>query len=186
MNPLRYTKKRGKADYPVFKGVDMMAQQTVDATKQAAADNNLVGGAVADPAALKGIIDDLAAKINNNANDAASKAPTTAAWIAPTLQNGWVNIGTPYGDVGYYKDDLGIVHLRGAIKSGIVQDAAVIFNLPAGFRPSKQTIHSTIGSNATTGTASVRVDIRPAGTVELYAVSNNFVSFDGLTFRAEQ
>lgn len=41
-----------------------MTQRAVDATKQAAADNNLTGGAVSDPEALQAVIDDHATVIN--------------------------------------------------------------------------------------------------------------------------
>jgi len=54
------------------------------------------------------------------------------AWITPTLLNSWVNFGGGYSTVGYYKDSLGIVHVKGIVKSGT---AVGIFVLPAGYRP---------------------------------------------------
>lgn len=37
-------------------------------------------------------------------------------WQTPTFQNGWVNYDTTYNPAGYFKDSLGIVHLRGLVK----------------------------------------------------------------------
>src|SRR5713226_8961848 len=43
------------------------------------------------------------------------------AWTAPTLGNSWVDIGgATEAPSGYYKDLLGIVHIRGEIKNGTI------------------------------------------------------------------
>lgn len=54
-------------------------------------------------------------------------------WIAPTLLNSWVNYGNPYTPVGYMKDAMGFVHIKGFVKSGA--SGASVFTLPAGYRP---------------------------------------------------
>lgn len=55
------------------------------------------------------------------------------SWIAPTLLNSWVNYGNPYTPVGYMKDAMGFVHIKGFVKSGA--SGSAVFNLPAGYRP---------------------------------------------------
>ena len=52
---------------------------------------------------------------------------------APTLLNNWIDYGGGFHACGYYKDEFGIVHLTGIVKSGTA--ASVIFALPVGFRP---------------------------------------------------
>lgn len=66
-------------------------------------------------------------------------APDTS-WNTLTLQNSWVTYDATYGPCQYYKDALGIVHLRGLIKNGTTSTGTVIGNLPSGYRPSKNTI----------------------------------------------
>lgn len=56
------------------------------------------------------------------------------AWQAPSLLNSWANYGIGHNPAGYFKDTLGIVHLRGLVKDGTVGQA--IFTLPTGYRPS--------------------------------------------------
>ncbi|USN14418.1 hypothetical protein DONNERLITTCHEN_00170 [Janthinobacterium phage vB_JliS-Donnerlittchen] len=99
------------------------------------------------------------------------------AWTAPTLTNSWINNGSGYNSVGFYKDSFGVVHLRGLIKSGSMQASA--FTLPAGYRPPAREFFGTV-SNALFG--SVFVD--PDGTVVPWSGSNTWFSLDGLTFRA--
>lgn len=99
------------------------------------------------------------------------------AWTAPTLTNSWINSGSGYNSVGFYKDSFGVVHLRGLIKSGSMQASA--FTLPAGYRPPAREFFGTV-SNALFG--SVFVD--PDGTVVPWSGSNTWFSLDGLTFRA--
>lgn len=99
------------------------------------------------------------------------------AWTAPTLANSWINNGSGYNSVGFYKDRFGVVHLRGLIKSGSMQARA--FTLPAGYRPPAREFFGTV-SNALFG--SVFVD--PDGTVVPWSGSNTWFSLDGLTFRA--
>lgn len=59
-----------------------------------------------------------------------------SAWAVPALLNGWV----PFGVAGYinprYRKINGIVYVQGLAKSGATAPGTVIFNLPAGFRPS--------------------------------------------------
>jgi hypothetical protein len=110
-----------------------------------------------------------------------SSAPTTATWIAPTLLNGWVNFGESQAIVGYYKDDLGMVHLKGFIKSGTAASGTVIFHLPGGYRPFEIMTYST-GSNGAYG----QIYVKDNGDVVFDVGSNVFFSLNIPAFRAEQ
>jgi hypothetical protein len=96
------------------------------------------------------------------------------------FENSWVDY-TPTADVnptGFYKDKDGVVHLRGAAKSGTVGQR--IFRLPLGMRPFKLLVFNVI-SNAAVGQLNIEAD----GTVALASGSNVFLSFEGITFFAE-
>lgn len=56
---------------------------------------------------------------------------------AVAFSNGWVNFGSTYATAAFKKDALGIVRLKGLVKSGTAQ---VIFPVPAGYRPAQDTI----------------------------------------------
>ena len=101
----------------------------------------------------------------------------SATWIAPTLTNAWVSYGAS-NTPGYYKDDDGVVHLRGLLKSGTI--ASSMFTLPIGYRPAKNIIRNTV-SNAASG----RLDITSAGLVIPQTGSNVWVSVDSVAFTAE-
>lgn len=53
-------------------------------------------------------------------------------WIAPTLTNSWVNLGSSNTAAGYRKR-FGMTEIRGTIASGTLTAAA--FTLPVGYRP---------------------------------------------------
>jgi hypothetical protein len=61
---------------------------------------------------------------------------TLPAVLAPTLSNGWANVGGTRVAAGYYKDAFGIVRLQGSISNpGSPATPGVICILPAGYRP---------------------------------------------------
>ena len=68
------------------------------------------------------------------------------AYIAPTLNSGYTNFGSGDTTVGYMKDTLGFVHLKGTFNCPSVQGTA--FTLPAGYRPSQNQFGAAI-SNVT-------------------------------------
>ena len=95
----------------------------------------------------------------------------------PSFQNSWVNDDPASASGAFYKDPLGIVHLKGVLKSGTNGD---IFFLPVGYRPSKNLI---------------QVIWRAGGTGQLLVYGGGGVvvgsgtgalSLDGVTFRAGQ
>lgn len=105
---------------------------------------------------------------------------------APQFANGWVNYSgntPPFNTSNYYplqftKTTLGLVLLRGVIKSGTVN--AVIFTLPAGFRPGL-TINFPCVSNNVFGLITVSYN----GTVTILG-SNVYTDFGTISFVAEQ
>ena len=97
----------------------------------------------------------------------------------PAFENSWANISTDRL-AAFYKDPQGRVHLKGLIHAGSVGFTA--FTLPAGYRPADQKIFAVI-SNGALG----RVDVSNLGFVQIITPStNNYVSLDGISFRAEQ
>jgi transcription termination factor Rho len=103
--------------------------------------------------------------------------PTEQAFIAPTLLNSWTNFGGGYNTAGYYKDQLGFVHLKGMLTGGVLNTAA--FTLPVGFRPAARNIYPAM-ANFLFAVAFVDTN----GDVNLFQGSNAFFSIDGITFKA--
>lgn len=99
------------------------------------------------------------------------------SFTAPTFLNSWVDFGGAFNTAGYYKDPFGIVHLRGLVKSGVVNTP--IFNLPAGYRPTATEVFVTDSNSA-----HAQVTVSAAGNVTLAFGSNVYASLDGMTFKA--
>jgi len=127
---------------------------------------------------------DIAGKLNVDGTLTATCGIVGEAWInVAAFSNSWVAFGGTYAPPGYWKDALGIVHLRGMIKSGTVNTTA--FTLPTGYKPQYAIVRSQVASNGTTEAAS-RVDVAADGTVipRVPAGYNSYVSLDGISFRA--
>jgi hypothetical protein len=100
-------------------------------------------------------------------------------WQTPTLENGWVPFATGYNPPGYFKDSMGIVHLRGLVRSGKIGFS--IFTLPIGYRPEFQNIFAA----STAPDVYARLDVLTDGRVFPQTGSaNSWLSLDGITFRA--
>lgn len=94
---------------------------------------------------------------------------STSQWITPTLLNGWTNYNVDFSAIGYHKDTLGYIHLKGVVAAG--GGNAAIFKLPAGYRPSKTQPHIiAVNTNGTTD-ATGRININPNGDV-VYLLTN--------------
>ncbi|CAJ0899785.1 hypothetical protein R6138_04373 [Ralstonia thomasii] len=102
--------------------------------------------------------------------------PVLEQWNAPTLTNTWANLAG-FNPAGYWKDPLGIVHLRGVIASGTINTAA--FTLPAGYRPANTERFVAISNDAIG-----RLEVSSAGIVTPVIGSNVYFALDGMTFRA--
>ncbi|MBD1925764.1 hypothetical protein H6F74_05635 [Trichocoleus sp. FACHB-90] len=101
--------------------------------------------------------------------------PALEDWRLATLSNGWINVGGVFAPTAYYKDPLGIVHLRGLVSSG----TGIIFTLPVGYRPTGyRLIFPVLALNAI-----ARIDVLLNGSVNFVTGTNSNVSLDGITFR---
>lgn len=103
---------------------------------------------------------------------------TQEGWQTPTLLNGWAHLGGPWNPPGYFKDSVGIVHLRGVFQRGNGQS---IFVLPVGYRPACRELQIGVGADSWMA----RIEVWTDGTVYMYwGGSNTWLSIDGISFRA--
>jgi S-layer family protein len=100
----------------------------------------------------------------------------------PPFQNGWGNSGG-FGRAGFFKDALGIVHLKGTL-SGPGNGTA--FTLPEGYRPAEALFLPVAGTTGGPAIAAYLV-IQPEPDGRLQPVGAGFVAcdvgLDGLSFR---
>lgn len=101
--------------------------------------------------------------------------------IAPSFLNGWLNYGSGYQNVGFYKGKDGRVYLQGTAKSGSMGYA--MFQLPStgGYRPSSRRY---MRGNGPSGL--IRIDVDANGYVFVmpdYVATNALVSLEGISFR---
>ncbi|SCW43819.1 hypothetical protein SAMN04487970_100736 [Paenibacillus tianmuensis] len=138
---------------------------------------------------IKSVVDTLAAGQSDMAARVGALEITRAQrvqsqWIKPTLLNGWVNYGDgAYTDAGYFKDELGIIHIRGLVKNG--QLNASIFMLPLGYRPARAMVIPV----ATDGNGQLilgRLTIDFNGSVYHTLGGTGWFSLDGISFLAER
>jgi hypothetical protein len=109
--------------------------------------------------------------------------------LSPLCAGGWAYFGSPYNTPAYYKDPLGIVHLKGLVQwtasfnLGIGCDFSSFFQLPAGYRPAANVIAPTLKNDALG-----RVDVDADGWVTLCTSSEvtngDWYLLDGINFRA--
>lgn len=104
------------------------------------------------------------------------------AWQNAALTNGWVHYGGNYSTAQYFKDSLGIVHLRGLIKGGNsfgYENDGLVFTLPEGYRPANRQLH-VISTNPN---AYGRVDVERDGRVVCPSGNNGWICLDSISFR---
>jgi hypothetical protein len=122
--------------------------------------------------AVKAAVDDNATRL--------STLETLPALVAPTLLGGWSDVAGAFARTGYFKDGMGIVHLRGMVRrtSGT---QTVVFNLPAGYRPSAALQFPTRCGNDTICYFHVNAngDVDFGGPA---AGASSSVTFSGITF----
>ena len=108
-------------------------------------------------------------------------------WQTPALQNGWAPYANSYNPPSYFKDSMGIVHLRGMVRGGTLRNT--IFTLPAGYRPINRELFLVASAMpsaaATNGSGFGRVDVANDGQIIAWEGNNDWLSLDGITFRAE-
>jgi len=107
--------------------------------------------------------------------------------IPATFASGWANYGGGFAPCDFWKDQFGMVHIRGLVtKSGGVPAAGnTIMTLPEGYRPRAPLLFSVIsGEPGGIG----RVDVNPDGNV-LWMVGQttetDFTSLSGISFRVD-
>jgi hypothetical protein len=104
----------------------------------------------------------------------------------------WANYGGNYAHVAFYKDPLGVVHLKGtAICTEISGNCGagafqLIFTLPAGFIPAADEYFAVPGSDSygqilVLGQAE---GVSAGQVIARVGVSTAYMSLDGITFRA--
>jgi hypothetical protein len=114
----------------------------------------------------------------------------------------WSNYDPGYATAAFYKDQLGIVHLRGLVgNTGWTAQSspfsAGIFRLPTGYRPETTRLFTTNGRTLDLEVAQGRIDVRPDGMVNLVsdctasipdgcAAAGEFISLDGISFRPDE
>jgi hypothetical protein len=98
----------------------------------------------------------------------------------PSFKNGWANFGASFTPAGFYKDQLGVVHLQGMLNPP--GSASTIFTLPPGYRPSPAWNFNEFGVLGDTGMTTVEVIFD--GDVQSSQSQNNEVVLNGITFRA--
>lgn len=99
-------------------------------------------------------------------------------WIKPTLLNGWVATDSLAYPVGFYKDEFGIVRLKGRVQGGV----GSIFTLPVGYR-SKNVVSGFL-AQATSSDTPAKVNTTTSGKVSCQNGVTG-IYLDGIAFRAE-
>jgi hypothetical protein len=64
----------------------------------------------------------------------------------PPFQNGWGNFGDIFSEAGFFKDALGIVHLKGTLSGP--GNSTTAFTLPEGYRPAEALVMPAAGAGA--------------------------------------
>ncbi len=110
---------------------------------------------------------------------------------APTFEGTWTDYGGTHAPVGYHKDCLGRVHLRGLVTDdGGAPAQSVIFTLPEGYRPSARLVFP-VATRAGAGAAPLagRIDVHADGRVMWITggtYEKDWTSLAGISFVAEQ
>jgi hypothetical protein len=112
----------------------------------------------------------------------------------------WHNYGGVFATAAFYKDEVGVVHLKGLVGYGQAGGSAVvrefpIFRLPVDYRPTKRRVFASVGASGDAEVSQGRVDVQPNGLVTfvqacgneegvfLCSASGTDVTLDGITFR---
>jgi hypothetical protein len=114
--------------------------------------------------------------------DAVSFRLAGEALVPVTYEANWVDYGGGYTGVAYWRDALGLIHIRGLAQTTVVRAiGALVFTLPLGFRPAAREAFSMQGG--TVGNF-VRVDVAANGQVLVMTALavNDYLSFAGIIF----
>lgn len=97
----------------------------------------------------------------------------------PDFQNSWANI-SGFSSAAFYKDPLGVVHLKGFITGPT--SGTVAFTLPPGYRPPQKLVLPAAGNGPEAALAIL--DTNGELTPACEGAGSCLVSIDGVTFRA--
>lgn len=114
--------------------------------------------------------------------DARKANKSQEAWITPTLLSGVENYVSGAFPVRYYRNEFNTVYLDG-VSTGRVAAGTLIFALPVGYRPSRK-VHVPTVAGSVFGWLTIDTD----GSVRVgsNASSNVYISYGGISFRAEK
>lgn len=130
----------------------------------------------------------------SGSQDLCTDPANTGVFCSPNPLPGWSNLGSGFSSGAFYKDQLGIVHLRGTVSNGSIYSDKAIFRLPAGYRPENRRLFTFNGRVQDQEVLAGRVDVLPDGRVVyindcgtiLCSASSEFVSLDGMSFRPDE
>jgi len=115
----------------------------------------------------------------------------------------WTNYGPGYPTAAFYKDQLGVVHLKGLVAPNRNTLSAApqvnpIFRLPEGYRPTRQRVFASVGEERFSAwqVAPARVDVAVDGLVEAVqdcadadgpcSADATYLTLDGISFRPDE
>jgi len=100
-------------------------------------------------------------------------------WLAPTFQNSWANVGGGAQAVEYFKDQNGVVYIKGECVGGA--SGTVAFTLPTGYRPLG--LLRTYGrANTASGEVPMAVEVATSGTVTISTAVVTWGDFGMISF----
>lgn len=102
------------------------------------------------------------------------------AWITPTLQNGWTASDVNFYPVRYYKDEFGIVRLKGRIQGGT---ATTAITLPVGYRPDSSQLSFLCHISNTDSVCRVAITNTGAVIIATTLPANQGVYLDSISFK---
>lgn len=107
-----------------------------------------------------------------------------STWETPSLAPNWSDYGSNFTPIGYYKDGIGVVHLRGLVKGGKIN--SLIFKLPSGYRPENKQMYNVITYDKVRNNThkAGRIDIHSNGNVMFIAGGDSWVSLSVISFLA--
>lgn len=99
---------------------------------------------------------------------------------AGLFQNGWSNFGSGFHGVAFYKNKQGMVFIRGFCKGGSAGAGTVLFNMPAGYRPTAAVAFTCMCA----GEVVQRVHVESNGNVTLGSTCPNvgWLNLSGINF----
>lgn len=124
------------------------------------------------------------ANVANTASIAKSLTPSEPWHLVgapgePKFSGTWFSVGTSYGPVSFYKDQTGVVHLKGVAGNAVPGEE--VFKLPAGFRPDPSTF---IAFPVLCTCSEDKLEISGSDG-EVRVVGATSVYLEGITFKAE-